>query len=79
MINKKVGAWLALPIAGIFSIAVWALDTRYVTISDLKQFAQDQQYLDTKQQVRELRLKKRLNMADAYEEALLEELERDLE
>lgn len=69
---------MALPIAGIFTVSVWALDTRYVTISDLQQFAKDQQILELKQRVKELRLKKRLNMADDYEKALLEELELDL-
>ena len=69
---------LSLPITTLVGGVVWALDTRYITVSDLQQFADQQYQQQIERQVRELRLKKHLDMADAYEEALLEELEREL-
>ena len=69
---------IGIILTGSIPFTLWALDTRYVTISDLKQFALDQDRAQIERQARELRLKKRLNLADEYEKALLEELEKEL-
>ena len=64
---------MALPLSFLLAMGVWALDTRYVTISDLKTYAQEEQIEDLEQEVKDLTLKSELGLASEWEKALLEQ------
>ena len=55
------------------------IEPKFVTVGQLKDFAEEQNRLELEQRVEELQLKDRLNMTTEYEKALLEQLERKLE
>jgi len=54
------------------------LEPRYITIGELKEFADEQNRIELQQRVDELQLKSNLNMTSEYEEALLQQLKEKL-
>jgi len=65
---------LAIPFSSLITFGVWALDTRYITVSDFQTYQQDQYKRSIADQIDQLTLKEALGMATAYEKALLKQL-----
>jgi hypothetical protein len=80
IMNRKalLSVLVGIPLSGVITFGVWALDTRYVTISDLQQYQQEQQKQKLGDRIDELTLKKNLGLADDFDKALLEQLKEKL-
>ena len=69
---------LGVPLSGLISFAVWALDTRYITHTDLNLSVKQQYVQRLSDQVDQLILKKQLGLATEFDKALLEQLKQKL-
>ncbi len=80
-VNKKAfySVLLGIPLSGLITFGVWALDTRYVTISDLQTFQHEQKTEELGNRIDELTLKKSLGLATEFDKALLEQLKEKLD
>ena len=73
--NKRMMSWvLAVPLTAALSFGVWALDHRYMTISSFEDSMQQQRLNNLGDRIDELTLKESLNLASAYEKAILKQL-----
>ena len=80
IINKKLMTWvLAVPLTAALSFGVWALDQRYMTISNFEQAMQQQRLHNLGDRIDELTLKESLNLATDYEKAILKQLKQKVE
>ena len=75
MTNKNILSALTLFAAiGGVSFGVWALDQRYMTVSNFEQAMQQQRLQNLGDRIDELTLKESLNLATDYEKAILKQL-----